>query len=48
MQTFYDNLAVATEGSDASLQWLARIRKSTIEQIGVLQESVLAWFTWGG
>ena len=46
MQTFYDDLAVVTEGRDHSLQWLARIRKSTLEQIGVLQESVLAWRTW--
>jgi len=46
MQTFYDNLSAATEDRDAKLQWLARIRKASFEQISVLQDSVLAWVTW--
>lgn len=46
MQTFYDDLVAVTEGQDPSLRWLVRIRKSTLEQIGVLQENVLAWSSW--
>ena len=46
MQTFYDDLAAVTDGQDPSRRWLEHVRKSSIKQIGVLQEGVLAWSTW--
>lgn len=46
MQSFYDNLTAAADERDANMNWLARIRKASLDQIGVLQESALAWSTW--
>lgn len=43
MQTFYDTMG---KERDPDSKWLERIRNASIEQIGVLQESVLAWQTW--
>jgi hypothetical protein len=46
MQTFYEELATSVAERDPSLNWLARVREASKEQIDVLQESVLAWWTW--
>ncbi|MCH7663650.1 MAG: hypothetical protein IH859_07250 [Chloroflexi bacterium] len=46
MQKFYVTLIAGADNRDDDLEWQERIRNASLEQIGVLQESVLAWVGW--
>lgn len=46
MQKFYEELTASAVERDASLNWLARVRRANKAQINVLQETVLGWEVW--